>query len=124
VWYTGAAESVQDGVVGDPEVLTDHSERLTGLVHLLSGREVVVAEDAVARLHADPSQEAEDGGAVNAELLGEAGGWFTGEVALQQLGPLRIAAAPPRVMAPISPWPRAAPVGCRGSELALGGEVS
>ena len=55
--HTGSAEHVQDGPVGHAEVLADHGERLTGLVHLLGDCDIVVAEDAIARLHADPSQK-------------------------------------------------------------------
>ena len=83
--HTGSTEHVQDGPVGHAEVLTDHGERLTGLVHLLSDCDIVVAEDAIARLRADPSQKAEDGGAVDAELLCERARGFTSEIAIQQL---------------------------------------
>jgi hypothetical protein len=84
-WYAGSAEHVQYGALGHAEVHADHGERLTGFVHLLRDRDVVVAEDAIARLHADPSQGAEDGGAVDAELLCERARGFTGSVASQQL---------------------------------------
>ena len=84
-WYAGSAEHVRYGALGHAEVHADHSERLTGFVHLLSDCDIVVAEDAIARLHADPSQEAEDGGAVDAELLCERARRFTGSVAIQQL---------------------------------------
>ena len=55
---TGSAEPVQDGAVGDAEVLADRGERLTGFVHLSTDRGVVVAEDAIARLDAGSSQRA------------------------------------------------------------------
>jgi hypothetical protein len=81
--HTGSAEHVQDGPVGHAEVHADHGERPTGFVHPLSDCNIVVTEDAIARLYADPSQEAEDGGAVDAELLGERARGFTSEIAIQ-----------------------------------------
>jgi hypothetical protein len=87
----GPAEHVEYGSVGHAEVFADCGERLAGLIHLPRDCEVVVAEDAIARLHSGPSEEAEGGGSVDAELLGERGRGFTSEVAIEQFGSLRIA---------------------------------
>jgi hypothetical protein len=88
--HAGSAEHVQDGPVGHAEVFADHRERLTGLVHFLSDRDVVITEDPIARLHADPTQEGEDGGAVDAELLCECARGFPGEVSVAELRSLGI----------------------------------
>ena len=71
-------------------MFADSRQGVASLVLLLCDRDVGVAEDSVARRHAGPSQDAEDGGAVDAELFGEGGSWFASQVPIRQLGTLRI----------------------------------
>ena len=66
-------------------MFADSRQGVASLVFLLCDRDGGVAEDSVARRHAGLSQEAEGGGAVDAELLGERARGFTSAVAIQQL---------------------------------------